>query len=235
MNSIKGLIFDFDGLILDTETPEYEVWCDIYSRYGSALSIEDWALCLGSSPEAFDAVGNLQNLTKLALDQAALRQEHRIRSLELIERASPLPGIVELLSYARKANLPVGLASSSKRNWVEEHLKRIKLEHFFDCIFCQDDVAEVKPAPDLYLLALEYFHLNSRDAVAFEDSPNGITAAQRAGIFCVGVPNPVSRLLITDHADMIVSSLAEFEPHFLLDIVWAEMHKNHHHKEIPKI
>ncbi len=227
MNSIKGLIFDFDGLILDTETPEFEVWCDIYSRYGATLSIENWAVCLGSSPDAFDVVGHLQEQTRVLIDNEALRLEHKTRSLEKINQASPLPGVFQLLTYARQNALSIGLASSSMRSWVEGHLDRINLDHFFDCVVCQDDVAEVKPAPDLYLLAMKQMRLNPDETVAFEDSPNGISAARQAGIFCVGVPNAVSRCLKIDHANFIVSSLAEFSPPILLDIVLTEMQNNH--------
>lgn len=227
MPQINGLIFDFDGLILDTETPEFEVWSDIYSRHGASLSIEEWAVCLGSSPDAFDIIGHLQAQTGILINEEALRLEHKTRSLDLIQHASPLPGVVALLSYARQLGLPIGLASSSKRSWIEGHLKKINLDHFFDFIACQEDVAEVKPAPELYRLVLQQLRLNPSETVAFEDSPNGITAARQAEIFCVGVPNAVSRLLITNHADLLVSSLAEFAPPILLDIIQTQMQKNH--------
>ena len=110
---------------------------------------------------------------------------------------------------AKKLGLKVGLASSSPCDWVTGHLSRLGLIQYFDCIYARDDVRRTKPDPELYLTVIDEFQIGSHEAVVFEDSPNGILAAKRAGLFCVAVPNPLTRQLRLDHADFRLNSLAE--------------------------
>ncbi len=206
--SIKTLIFDFDGLILDTETPEYQILLDLFQPYGLTFPIEEWAKAVGASPGAFDPFDYLASRTSLPVDQAALRQVFLQRSLALIEQQPPLPGVVSLLDQAGQAGLSLAVASSSPSDWVHNHLKRLNLHHRFQSILTRDDVTHPKPHPELYLATLQVFNLQPHQAVVFEDSPNGITAARAAGIFCVAVPNQVTRLLDTSRANLTLSSLA---------------------------
>ena len=89
------------------------------------------------------------------------------------------------------------------------HLERLGLSEHFDCIKCADDVKNVKPAPELYLAVVDELGVRPEEAVALEDSPNGITAAQTAGTFCVVVPNPLTRQLSADRADLRLDSLRD--------------------------
>ncbi len=216
MNQIKALLFDFDGLILDTETPKYQAWNEIYAENGVALSLQDWALCLGTSDRAFDAAAHLELLTGKTLDRIALRADFDRRALSMIEREPPLPGVIALIEHARQNNLALGLASSSPRNWVLDHMQRLMLASRFDCILCREDTPRVKPDPDLYLLLMQRLGVSPAETIAFEDSPNGIAAARSTGVCCVGVPNRLSRYLDLSQADMILSSLAELPPALLL-------------------
>lgn len=221
---IRGLIFDFDGLILDTELPEYESWQAVYAEHGAALSLEAWALCVGTAPEAFDAIADLEKQIERPVDRAAVRRQQRALSLSLINAQPIMPGVVELLADARARGLKLGVASTSERDWVAGHLERLGLIDYFDCIRCGDDVKNVKPAPDLYLAALDCLKLPPKEAVAFEDSPNGVLAATRAGVYCVAVPNPITRQFSLDHANRQIASLAELS----LDQLLAEL-DNHRH------
>lgn len=222
---LKALIFDFDGLILDTETPLFTAWSAIFREHGAELVLEEWAACLGADDEAFDAAEHLSKLTGKVINREIIYEDCNTRALREINQSEPLPGVVPLLEHARQANLAVGLASSSPRSWVEGHLQRLNLIHFFDCIVCKEDVVKVKPAPDLFLLALRRLGIAQNNTVIFEDSPNGITAAQRAGIFCVGVPNSLSRFLDISHADLIISSLSTLPSAQLLQYIQQERNK----------
>ncbi len=221
-NEIRALLFDFDGLILDTETPKFEAWSEIYQEQGAYLALEEWAQCLGTSDRAFDPVEHLQNLTGKIFDRKVIHAEFLARTEDKVARLDPFPGAVALIDYARLIGLTLGIASSSPRSWVVDHLERLNLAASFECILCKEDAPRVKPDPDLYLLLMQWLRVSPANSVAFEDSPNGITAARAAGIFCVGVPNALSRFLDISHADMILSSLAAMQPAALL----AEIQRN---------
>jgi HAD superfamily hydrolase (TIGR01509 family) len=204
----RGLIFDFDGLILDTESPEFTSWRDIFAEHGGVLSLEAWAVCIGTA-DVFDPCAHLEAQLRRPVDRDALRAERRRRSDALIAAQVPLPGVVERLGEAMAMGMKLGVASSSSRDWVEGHLTRLGLAGHFACVRCSDHVERVKPDPALYRLALDGLGLRAEEAIAFEDSPNGVLAARRAGIFCVAVPNAATRELAFDGPDLRLTSLAE--------------------------
>jgi HAD superfamily hydrolase (TIGR01509 family) len=213
---IRALILDFDGLILDTEGPIYQAWVEIFDEYGVDLPLSAWEVWLGGSPEMFDPCGYLESQLGRTVDREALTARQREREAELIAAESALPGVEEYIADARRLGLKLGLASSSDCPWVYRHLERLGLRERFDSIKCADDVANVKPSPDLYLAVLEELGLGPEEAIAVEDSPHGITSAQAAGLFCVAVPNRLTRQLATDHADLHLSSLADMPVEGLL-------------------
>jgi HAD superfamily hydrolase (TIGR01509 family) len=210
---LKALIFDFDGLILDTETPEFVSWQAIYRVYGHELPTERWGSIIGGSGLAhFDAAEHLVELTRGGADAPALRARHRAENDALILAQSVLPGVTDLLDEARRLNLGLAIASSSPHAWVDTHLARLGLSGRFDRVICADDVpaGRTKPNPDLFLKALDTLKVKPEQAVVFEDSPNGVQAARAAGIFVVAVPNPTTALLELDGADLTLRSLADF-------------------------
>jgi HAD superfamily hydrolase (TIGR01509 family) len=205
---MRLLVFDFDGLILDTEAPVYDAWQAIYAEHGQTLSFEKWAECIGTV-DAFDPCADLQALCGRPLDTIALEQRHRVDCDALIALQAVLPGVREYVEEARRLGLRLGVASSSSRAWVEGHLTRLRLRDAFDVVRCRDDVPVVKPDPALYLAVLQATGIPARDAIALEDSPNGVWAAKRAGLTCVAVPNPLTARLDLTHADLALGSLAE--------------------------
>jgi HAD superfamily hydrolase (TIGR01509 family) len=207
---LQALIFDFDGLMLDTETPEVEVWQAIYREHGHKLPVDEWAKTIGGyGISVFDAATHLAQLT--GLDPAPLRTRYRRESDEIIHASPVMPGVVELLNEGRKRGLGLAVASSSSHAWVDSHLSRLGLAEHFNCVVCSEDVApgRTKPNPDLFLLALDRLEVQKEAAVVFEDSPNGVRAAKSAGIFVVAVPNPLTIRLGVNGADLMVNSLAE--------------------------
>ncbi|MCJ7724346.1 MAG: HAD family hydrolase [Anaerolineales bacterium] len=208
---IKALIFDFDGLILDTETAEFHVWRDIYREYGQEMSAQTWGQNVGGyGISIFDAVSHLQNLVGYPLDQEALRLRFRRESADSIERQPVLPGVVDYLNEAKEMDLKLAIASSSPHSWVDAHLKRLGLFEYFSTIICSDEVQKerTKPHPDLFLKVLEVLSLQVKEAIAFEDSPHGVVAAKAAGLFVVAIPNPITVELGVNGADITLPSLA---------------------------
>jgi HAD superfamily hydrolase (TIGR01509 family) len=120
-----------------------------------------------------------------------------------------LPGIEKIILAAKTIGLKLGIASSADHNWIEEHLGRKKLLDRFDAIVCREDTFRHKPFPDPYLKAIEILGCKTCEAIAIEDSPNGIKAAKSAGLFTVAVPNKVTRSLVGDEADLKLESLAD--------------------------
>jgi len=216
MSPIRGVIFDFDGLILDTEIPSFRAWQELFARHGASLTLDAWADYVGRAPETFDPCDLLEELTGRPVDHAALRQEELALEMALILEQPILPGVVAALDDAARLGLRLGIASSSSRDWVLGHLTRLGLHERFACLRCSDDVARTKPAADLYVAALDGLGLRPREAVALEDSPHGVTAAQAAGIFCVAVPNELTRGFPLDHADLRLASLEEMRLEVLL-------------------
>ena len=215
--TIKGLIFDFDGLILDTETPEYQVLQEMFRGYHVDLSLSQWSAALGASFAAFDPWSYLEQQVGQPLDRADLQQVWRRQSMALIRQQGPMPGIESLICQARERNMKLGVASSSPRDWVIPHLERLELVDSFDVILTSDDVSHIKPHPELFSSAARLLRIKPWEAIAFEDSPNGITSAREAGIFCVAVLNSLTRHLNTAHASLVLDSLDGVTLDFLLE------------------
>lgn len=206
---IKALVFDFDGLILETETPIFQSWQELYRDYGLELRLEQWIANVGTAEEMFDPLANLEQQLGRPIDREVELPRRRRRELELIQTQSILPGVLDYLQDARKLGLKIGLASSSPCEWVVGHLERLGLIGYFEAIVASDDVARTKPDPALYRTAVEWLKVNPEQAVAFEDSLNGLIAAKRAGLRCVVVPNALTRHLRLEQADLRLNSLAE--------------------------
>jgi HAD superfamily hydrolase (TIGR01509 family) len=207
--TLEALIFDFDGLIVDSESPGYQAWSELYALHGCELPFEKYAACIATII-GFDLHGHLDEQSGRTLDRRDLEAACTRRWLALMKEQPLLPGIAACISSARTRGLKLAVASSSTHEWVTQNLKRFEVLEQFDVICTRDAVAEVKPDPALYLLALERLGVTARQAIAFEDSPNGILAAKRAGLFCVAVPNPLTRRLPLDLADRQIASLEEF-------------------------
>ena len=205
---IDTLIFDFDGIIIDTETPDYLSWQELYHSHGVQLERSLWSEFIGGG-EVFDAYQHLEELTGKRIDREAIREQRRRRYLEIIESKPLLPGVMDYILEAKKLGLKLGVASSSSRDWVEGHLVRRDILRHFVSIESADDVSNVKPDPELYLASVAHMGTQPENALAIEDSANGITAAKRAGLYCVAVPNEMTRDMPIGHADLRLESLSD--------------------------
>ncbi len=206
---MRAIILDFDGTVLDTETPVYESWKSTYADHAVELPIELYGRCIGSSDDRFNTVQYLESSLGRSLDWEEINPKRRAISKGLLEKQTVLPGIVELLEQAKEEGIKLAIASSSPRDWVEPLLKKFGLLHYFETVVTLDDVEQPKPAPDLFQTALTQIGIDPEDAIAIEDSPNGCIAANAAGLYCVLIPNPVTRFLKNEHYDLMLHSLKE--------------------------
>jgi HAD superfamily hydrolase (TIGR01509 family) len=206
---IRLIIFDFDGLILDTETPDYVSWQEIYSEYGVELTLDAWAHCVGAKAGVFDPIAHLASLTGVLPDRESTETRRRSRFYQLVEEEPLRPGVREYLDSAPRLGVLLAVASSATRDWVEGHLAKFGILDRFQCIKCVEDVERAKPDPDLFLAVCRELGVRPHEAVVLEDSPNGLLAANRAGIFAVAVPNSVTASLHLGHADLTVPSLED--------------------------
>lgn len=206
---ICGLIFDFDGTILDTEVPDYEAWQEMYAEHGVTLPFDAWLPMIGTHGGIFDVYGYLEEQAGRPIDRADIQERRRIRLAELIAAQIVLPGVAEWIADAKARGMKVGLASSSSREWVVGHLERLGLHVHFDAVLSGDMVPRVKPDPALYLAALDALALDATAAVALEDSAHGVAAAKAAGLFTIAIPNGMTRHSDLSAADLQLTSLAD--------------------------
>jgi len=207
---IRGLLFDFDGLLIDTETPARLAYEELYREHGHELPLEKWATLVGTIGADFDPDAHLERLVGSPLDHVALAERRRAREFELCDLEDLRPGIEDYLAEAERRGLRTAIVSSSTTDWIDRHLRRLdRLDHWEAIVAANGDVARAKPQPDLYREALDLLGLQPVEAIAFEDSLNGIRAAKGAGVFVVAVPNPITETFALDEADLLVSSLED--------------------------
>lgn len=205
---IRVLVLDFDGLVVDTEAPIFEIWRAIFASHGQRLRLDDWQHALGTHG-GFDPAAQLARLTGQALDVEALERSAREQHWRDCRALPLLPGVTCLLDDARRLGLGLAVATSSPRDWVTTWLQHHGIQERFDAVCAREDVACVKPAPDLFLLAAERLRVTPGECLVFEDSPNGICAAHAAGMHCVAVPSAVTRPLALPACELVLGSLAE--------------------------
>jgi HAD superfamily hydrolase (TIGR01509 family) len=216
---IEALLFDFDGLLVDSESVAFQTWQEAYREHGAELPVERWAAAIGTIG-GFDPLADLELSLGRAIDREAVHRAQRDRELALVSVQPFRPGVVEYLAEARTRGLEVAIVSSSSNAWIAGHLERLETVDGWACILCANgDAARAKPLPTLYLEALETIGVAPEAAIAFEDSPNGVAAARAAGIFCVAVPNSVTAQLDLSAADLLVESLEAIPLRELLRVV----------------
>ena len=210
---LRALLFDFDGLILDTESAILRAWELEYERHGVTFHAERFVRAnvgtVRGQDGYLDEYEELERLVGEPVDREEIQRRRTEVHADLLAGMEPNPGVVEWLDDAAAADLRVAVASSSERDWVETNLERVGLLHRFDAVATRTDVrGRAKPDPAVYEKVLEQLRLGPTAAVALEDSPIGVVAARRAGVFTVAVPSHVTRILDFSAADLVVESLA---------------------------
>lgn len=204
----SAVIFDFDGLIIDSETPLFDIWASVYASHGATLSMQEWQHALGTQG-GFDPFAHLSTMLAQALDRDTLASFVRDEHWRLCGDQPLLPGVRDRIDEARTLSLGVAVASSSPLAWVHPWLEHHGLLPRLDTVCTRDDVQHVKPAPDLFLLAAERMRVDPAACVVFEDSPNGLRAAHAAGMQAVAVPNSLTRGLLRPGPHLVLDSMAD--------------------------
>lgn len=207
--TIKALAFDFDGLILDTETTSYHAYHDVFRHYGQEIAIDVWQGWVGGIHTHKLACDYLEKLVgqQIEREEVIRLQQHLFQEKILCQEL--LPGVVDVLEAGKKIGLKIALASSASSEWAVGHLRRYHLLEYFDVLQTRDNVSNVKPHPEIYLRAAEALEVSPREVLAFEDSHVGTLAAKAAGTYCVAVPNDMTKHLSFGHVDLCLSSLVE--------------------------
>ncbi|MDQ6882925.1 MAG: HAD family hydrolase [Candidatus Dormibacteraeota bacterium] len=206
---IRAVIFDFDGVIVETEQPLFRVWQRIYRERGAELPTEQWLSIIGTAGALFDPIVDLGRRSGRELNREEMEALERAYYREAVATQQLLPGVRRYLDEAWRLDLKTAIASSSRRPWIDEHLERMGIRSRFDVIVCRDDVTRVKPDPELYLKVLRRLGLAADEAIAIEDSSNGLRAAKGAGLYCVAVPTPMTASMDLGLADLRLYSLED--------------------------
>ncbi|PGY14806.1 HAD family hydrolase [Bacillus cereus] len=204
---MKAIIFDFDGLIVDTETIWFHSFRDAVREYGGELPLEEFAKCIGTTDEVLYAY--LKEQLKEKFNEHALRGKVTTLHKEKMKMPKARDGVKEYLEEAKELGLKIALASSSSREWIVRFLEELQIRDYFELIKTREDVEKVKPDPALYKVTIEELGIEPSEAVVFEDSLNGLKAAVAAGLKCVVVPNDVTRNLQFENHHLRIESMKE--------------------------
>jgi len=207
-NLIGALIFDFDGLILDTESPEIQIWERLFTEAGGRFDHQAYLGTIGSwDNSSYEPGVHLARLMNHGVTPQELVARVRMESAECIAQERPLPGVERLIARARGAGLRLALGSSSPAAWVQGHLRRLGLIQNFEILVTFDDVRQSKPSPEIFLTVLARLGIGAEQALVLEDSYNGVLAANRAGIRAVAVPNAVTAAQDFSLAEEVLDTL----------------------------
>ena len=188
----KALIFDFDGLIVDTETVIYESWAEIYERNDQILELNTYKNCVGSNFEHFHPGIELEKRLGKKFNWAIIDAEREELIRQRLEQKEERTGLRYFIENAKEKGLELAIASSSSRNWVLGWIKKLELSNYFSAFVNRDDVEKIKPDPELFLTAAKSLGIHPSEALIFEDSENGLKAATAARIPCAIITNSIT-------------------------------------------
>jgi len=210
----KAVLFDFDGVLVDTEWAIYDAWHRTFQENGQQLPLEVYTQCIGSDFNTWSPKTHLEELTGAAFDWHDLDHKRQQRIEQDLAGEGPMPGAVGLLETLTALGIPRAVVSSSSHHWVDGWLDRLDLRQHFDEVVCRGDAPRIKPAPDLYLEAAKRFRLDPTECLVIEDSLNGVKAAIAAGMPVWAVPNRVTACLDFSLADATLSDLSAVQSQF---------------------
>lgn len=223
-DGLEAVVFDFDGLVIDSEWVIFETAVAAFAAHGHTLTIEAWSTIVGTNDEHHPdrwarlcAESGVSGFARVDFDAAYEAQDRSNR-----DTLPALPGVVALVEELAAAGVPLGIASSSSRGWLDRHVGRLGLDQHFATLVGADLVGGVgKPAPDVYVKACADLGADPQRSVALEDSAHGATAAKAAGMAVVAVPSRITRSNDFGHADLVVDSLLDLSLDRLLAVVSA--------------
>jgi putative hydrolase of the HAD superfamily len=209
--SLEAAVFDFDGLIIDSEWAIYQTACAAFAEHGHDLTVEAWGTIVGLGDDDDEAAWTtLCEAMGIELDNAAFSATHAAQDRSNRDSLPLMPGVEVLVDSLVVEGVPIGVASSSSLDWLDRHLGRLGVRPHFGAVIGADVVGGVgKPAPDVYLRACADLGADPGCSVALEDSAHGVAAAKAAGMAVVAVPGVLTRAHDLSRADLVVGSLTE--------------------------
>jgi putative hydrolase of the HAD superfamily len=211
VESVQAIVFDFDGLICDTEGAQVRAARSVFADHGAELPLGRWTELIGTAtderfwiPWLEEQVGNI--------DRDRIHAEFRRRNSDEAALLQLNDGVLAMLDSVASLSLPVAIASSSQRSWVVPLATRLGINERFVTIVCREDAPRAKPSPDLYVEALRRLGVSSEHTsltIAFEDSRNGSLAAKAAGMTCIAIPGELTRSQDFSHVDHVVGSMTD--------------------------
>ena len=189
MRNPRGIIFDFDGVLVDTEWAIYQFWVQLYAREGQEISIATYSPCLGAGYSHWNPAEHLEKLTGKKYDWDVETPARQAVLEADLARSGLMDGAAELLDWCAGQGIGLTVASSSSRRWVQGWLERLGIYERFAGVFTRTDGYAVKPNPALFLAAQQCLGVPKEDCLIVEDSENGTISARNAGIPCVAIPN----------------------------------------------
>ena len=210
----SAVLFDFAGVLVDTEWAIYEAWHRTFRAHGHPLPLDIYTQCIGSDFDTWSPKVHLEELTGRSFDWHQLDEARQVEIRRDLEQAGPMPGVLPLLEKLKAADIPAAVVSSSSHFWVDGWLEKLGLRPWFQTVVCRGDAPRIKPAPDLWLEALRQLGQPAEACLAIEDSLNGVKSAKAAGLSVWAVPNRTTACLDFSLADRICPSLEDpaFEP-----------------------
>jgi HAD superfamily hydrolase (TIGR01509 family) len=212
--NLAAVLFDFDGVLVDTEWAIYQSWRRVFEAHDHDLPLEIYTRCIGSDFATWSPKTHLEDLTGLAFDWHDLDARRQEEIMAELNDAGPMPGVAEVLGKLPTAGLPAAVVSSSSHHWVDGWLEKLGLQGHFKTTVCRGDAPRIKPAPDLFLEAARRLEIPPHECLVIEDSANGLIAAKDAGMRVWVVPNRVTECLDFSPADRVFRSLAECAEEF---------------------
>lgn len=208
---LSAVLFDFDGILVDTEWEIYQAWLETFRDHGQELPLSLYTRCIGSDFDAWSPKLHLEDLTQLKFDWINMDERRQIRIRTALTQHGPIEGVVAVLQLLADLGIPTAVVSSSSHHWVDGWLEKLGLISFFQEVVCKGDAAKIKPAPDLFLEASRRLKIDPAECLVIEDSLNGLNSAKAAGMRAWIVPNRVTSGLDFREADRVFSGFAEME------------------------
>ena len=192
LNGFEAVIFDCDGTLVDSMPAHFEAWCEALALHGAGgVFKEDVFFAMGGRP-TLDIVVELNDEYNLKLDPAAVALAKREAFLKRLSTVTLIEEVAEFAQSLR-GKMPMAIATGGSRMVIEKTLQIVGASDWFDEVVTADDVAEGKPAPDIFLRAAKLLGVSPAKCLVVEDAPAGIIAAQRAGMQVIGIPSPLVR------------------------------------------
>lgn len=216
---LKGIIFDMDGVLINTEPVHYRVWKEAFSQRGLEIDYEHYKECIGSTQDFLLDVIQKNYGADYHGDEKLLEEVRALKARKVEEEGVPLiEGVPEMLDKLKAAGYTMAVASSSPQGYIQKVLREIRLDNYFQLLYSGERVENPKPAPDIFLRVAEKLGLDPKECVVVEDSANGCRAAKAAGMVCIRYDNPDSGTQDLGIEDAVIGDYRSVDAEAMRDI-----------------